>query len=112
MERVAQLSTDKEQMEHLVTQLQDQIVGDYITIYQHQRKQQRMRMEEKDLQLRQLGKDREELTSKLDQLQTLIKEVVGKQEVKEEEVVERVEGVEVVEGGEKEEERAEKILVR
>ena len=90
MERVAQLSTDKEQMEHLVTQLQDQIVGDYITIYQHQRKQQRMRMEEKDLQLRQLGKDREELTSKLDQLQTLIKEVVGKQEVKEEEVVERV----------------------
>ena len=89
MERVAQLSTDKEQMEHLVTQLQDQIVGDYITIYQHQRKQQRMRMEEKDLQLRQLGKDREELTSKLDQLQTLIKEVVGKQEFKEEEVVER-----------------------
>ena len=89
MERVAQLSTDKEQMEHLVTQLQDQIVGDYINIYQHQRKQQRMRMEEKDLQLRQLGKDREELTSKLDQLQTLIKEVVGKQEFKEEEVVER-----------------------
>ena len=89
MERVAQLSTDKEQMEHLVTQLQDQIVGDYITIYQHQRKQQRMRMEEKDLQLRQLGKDREELTSKPDQLQTLIKEVVGKQEVKEEEVVGR-----------------------
>ena len=91
MERVAQLSTDKEQLEHLVTQLQDEteIVGDYITIYQHQRKQQRMRMEEKDLQLRQLGKDREELTSKLDQLQTLIKEVVGKQEFKEEEVVER-----------------------
>ena len=40
--------------------------------------------------MRQLGKDREELTSKPDQLQTLIKEVVGKQEVKEEEVVERV----------------------
>ena len=68
MERVAQLSTDKEQLKHLVTQLQDEteIVGDYIAIYQHQRKQQRMRMEEKDLQLRQLGKDREELTSKLD----------------------------------------------
>ena len=74
MERVTQLSTDKEQLKHLVTQLQDEteIVGDYIAIYQHQRKQQRMRMEEKDLQLRQLGKDREELTSKLDQLQTLI----------------------------------------
>ena len=77
MERVAQLSTDKDQLEHLVTQLQDEteIVGDYIAIYQHQRKQQRMRMEEKDLQLRQLGKDREELsqlTSKLDQMQTLI----------------------------------------
>ena len=74
MERVAQLSTDKEQLKHLVTQLQDEteIVGDYIAIYQHQRKQQGMRMEEKDLQLRQLGKDREELTSKLDQLQTLI----------------------------------------
>ena len=58
MERVAQLSTDKEQLEHLVTQLQDEteIVGDYITIYQHQRKQQGMRMEEKDLQLRQLGR--------------------------------------------------------
>ena len=74
MERVTQLSTDKEQLKHLVTQLQDEteIVGDYIAIYQHQRKLQRMRMEEKDLQLRQLGKDREELTSKLDQLQTLI----------------------------------------
>ena len=74
METVAQLSTDKEQLEHLVAQLQDEteIVGDYITIYQHQRKQQRMRMEEKDLQLRQLGKDREELTIKLDQLQTII----------------------------------------
>ena len=58
MERVAQLSTDKEQLEHLVTQLQDEteIVGDYITIYQHQRKQQGMRMEEKDLLLRQLGR--------------------------------------------------------
>ena len=74
MERVTQLSMDKEQLKHLVTQLQDEteIVGDYIAIYQHQRKQQRMRMEEKDLQLRQLGKDREELTSQLDQLQTLI----------------------------------------
>ena len=77
MERVTQLSMDKEQLKHLVTQLQDEteIVGDYIAIYQHQRKQQRMRMEEKDLQLRQLGKDREELsqlTSKLDQMQTLI----------------------------------------
>ena len=71
MESVTQLSTDKEQLKHLVTQLQDEteIVGDYIAIYQHQRKQQRMRMEEKDLQLRQLGKDREELTSFL---QTLI----------------------------------------
>ena len=51
MERVTQLSTDKEQLKHLVTQLQDEteIVGDYIAIYQHQRKLQRMRMEEKDL---------------------------------------------------------------
>jgi len=110
MEMVAQLSTDKEQLEHLVTQLQDEteIVGDYITIYQHQRKQQRLRMEEKDTQLRQLGKDREDLTSKLDQLQTLVKQMVGREEVKEEVVVEE----ESVDGGVvKEEERAEKILV-
>ena len=67
-----------------------------------------------DTQLRQLGKDMEDLTSKLDQLQTLVKQMVGREEVKEEVVVEESEAGIVDDGvvvKEEEEERAEKILV-
>jgi len=83
MNRVAALSSDKEQLEHLVTRLQDETetITDYIIMYQHQRKQQKLKMQEKDVQLQQLSMDKEKLQSKLADLHALVdKLVANKQE--------------------------------
>ena len=70
-----ELSTEKEQLEHLVVQLQEETdtIGEYITIYQHQRQQQRLNLAEKEAQLQALSRDREELKAKLNELQQLVK---------------------------------------
>ena len=46
MEKLAELSSDKEQLEHLVERLQEETdtIGDYVIMYQHQRKQQRIKI--------------------------------------------------------------------
>jgi hypothetical protein len=46
--------------------------GEYITMYQYQRQQIRKRMEEKENQLAEVSLEREELKSKLSQLQSLV----------------------------------------
>merc|ERR1719410_2620450 len=92
MEQIAKLSLDKEQLEHLVARLQDETetIGDYVVMYQHQRHQQKLKMAEKEEQLQQLAKDRAELSSKLETLQTMVTSVMsspeqeGRQEDKEE----------------------------
>merc|ERR1712203_753181 len=50
MEKLAELSSDKEQLEHLVERLQEETdtIGDYVIMYQHQRKQQRIKIQEKE----------------------------------------------------------------
>ena len=75
MQDNVELSTEKEQLEHLVVQLQEETdtIGEYITIYQHQRKQQRHNLAEKEAQLQALSRDREELKAKLNELQKLVK---------------------------------------
>lgn len=75
MQDNVELSTEKEQLEHLVIQLQDETdtIGEYITIYQHQRQQQRLSLAEKEAQLHALSRDREELKNKLNELQFLVK---------------------------------------
>ncbi len=47
-------------------------MGEYITIYQYQRQQQRRRLEENERQLQIVSRDREDLKSKLSQLQSLV----------------------------------------
>jgi len=47
-------------------------VGEYITIYQYQRQQQRKRLEENERQLLSVSNDREDLKQKLNQLQNLV----------------------------------------
>merc|ERR1719410_427510 len=92
MEQIAKLSLDKEQLEHVVERLQDETetIGDYVVMYQHQRHQQKLKMAEKEEQLQQLAKDRAELSSKLETLQTMVTSVMsgpgqeGRQEDKEE----------------------------
>ena len=75
MQDNVELSTEKEQLEHLVVQLQEETdtIGEYITIYQHQRQQQRLNLAEKEAQLQALSRDREELKAKLNELQQLVK---------------------------------------
>ena len=53
MQDNVELSTEKEQLEHLVIQLQEETetIGEYITIYQHQRRQQKLNLAEKEAQL-------------------------------------------------------------
>ena len=74
MQQIAELSSEKEQLEHLVVRLQDETdtVGEYITIYQHQRSKQKAQLQEKERQLQAVARDREELKSKLYQLQGLL----------------------------------------
>ena len=47
-------------------------MGEYITIYQYQRQQQRKHLEEKERQLQIVSRDREDLKAKLSQLQHLV----------------------------------------
>merc|ERR1719494_1126001 len=85
MEKLAELSSDKEQLEHLVERLQEETdtIGDYVIMYQHQRKQQRIKIQEKEQEVAQLAQDRAELQGKLAQLEKLVKRVVDKEEVQE-----------------------------
>ena len=46
-------------------------------MYQHQRHQQKLKMAEKEEQLQQLAKDRAELSSKLETLQTMVTSVMA-----------------------------------
>jgi hypothetical protein len=60
--------------EHVIVQLQEETdtVGEYITIYQYQRQQQRRRLEENERQLQIVSRDKEDLKTKLSQLQLLV----------------------------------------
>ncbi|XP_077543333.1 golgin subfamily A member 2-like isoform X1 [Haemaphysalis longicornis] len=74
MDQIANLSDQKQQLEHLVTQLQGETdtIADYIALYQVQRGIMRKRAAEKDDYISQLAKDREDLKAKLAELQCLI----------------------------------------
>lgn len=78
MQNIANLTEEKQQLEHLVLQLQSETetIGEYIALYQHQRGILKQRALEKDEQLKQLSRDREELKNKLEQLNLLIKKLV------------------------------------
>lgn len=88
MSRIAELVSEKEHLEHVIVQLQEETdtVGEYITIYQYQRQQQRKRLEENERQLQIVSRDKEDLKSKLSQLQNLVTSFVqdapGKTETK------------------------------
>merc|ERR1719268_631973 len=79
MEQLADLSSDKEQLEYLVERLQTETetIGDYVIMYQHQRKMQKLKMQEKEEQVLQLAKDRADLLTKLTQLQELVTKLVN-----------------------------------
>ncbi|XP_070489767.1 golgin subfamily A member 2 [Chironomus tepperi] len=78
MLEVAELSEEKQRLEHVVTQLQfeTETIGEYITLYQNQRRLLKQKEHEKDIQLKNLAADRELMNDKLCQLNSLIEKFV------------------------------------
>ncbi|XP_053684050.1 golgin subfamily A member 2-like [Sabethes cyaneus] len=75
---VADLSEEKQRLEHLVMQLQGETetIGEYITLYQQQRRLLKQKDMERDLQLEQLANDREVMKLKLKELNFLVHQLV------------------------------------
>lgn len=78
MLEVAELSDEKQRLEHLVMQLQSETetIGEYITLYQQQRRILKQKDMERDLQLEQLAHDREMMKLKLKELNYLVHQLV------------------------------------
>lgn len=74
MLEVAELQEEKQRLEHVVTQLQfeTETIGEYITLYQYQRRLLKQKEHERDIQLKNLSADREKMNEKLVQLNGLI----------------------------------------
>lgn len=81
MTEIADLTEEKHRLEHLVLQLQGETetIGEYITLYQNQRRQLKQREREKDEQLRLIMHDREEMQTKLHQLNSLVNNLIQQQ---------------------------------
>ncbi|RZF40381.1 hypothetical protein LSTR_LSTR008811 [Laodelphax striatellus] len=78
MQEVADLSDEKQRLEHLVMQLQGETetIGEYIALYQIQRGMLRQRAQEKDEQMARLAQEKELMRNKLKELNNLIKTMV------------------------------------
>lgn len=74
MDRVADLSDEKQRLEHLVLQLQSETetIGEYVTLYQNQRSLLKEKADEKERQMAVIAKEREELKAKLNEINTLL----------------------------------------
>lgn len=74
MNEIADLTEEKQRLEHLVLQLQSETetIGEYIALYQTQRRLLKRREVEKDTQLHRIAADREEMRDKLKQLNGLV----------------------------------------
>lgn len=75
----ADLSDKADELEHLVLQLQGETdtIGEYISLYHHQRALLQQRELQKNDYIKQLAKDREELQDKFGELQTLVMQLMG-----------------------------------
>ncbi|RZC34772.1 golgin subfamily A member 2-like, partial [Asbolus verrucosus] len=78
MEDIANLTEEKQRLEHLVLQLQGETetIGEYVALYQHQRSILKQKAIEKDQQLTQLANDREHIKAKLEKLNDLVRKLV------------------------------------
>lgn len=78
MADIAELTEEKQRLEHLVLQLQGETetIGEYVALYQHQRSVLKQKAIEKDQQLTQLANDRELIKGKLEKLNELVRRLV------------------------------------
>ncbi|RUS87064.1 hypothetical protein EGW08_005140 [Elysia chlorotica] len=79
MQDKAELSDKADQLEHLVLQLQgeSETIGEYISLYHHQRALLQQRESQKNDYIAQLAGDREQLQDKLGELQVLVMQLLG-----------------------------------
>lgn len=79
MSDIADLTEEKNRLEHLCTQLQGETetIGEYIALYQCQRQQLKQRERERDVQMQTIVSDREEMRLKLVQLNALVERLIG-----------------------------------
>lgn len=79
MKDKADLSDKADELEHTVLQLQgeSETIGEYISLYHHQRALLQQREIQKNDYIAHLAKDREEMSSKLGELQTLMMQLLG-----------------------------------
>ncbi|CAG5119625.1 unnamed protein product, partial [Candidula unifasciata] len=79
MKDKADLSDKADQLEHLVLQLQGETdtIGEYISLYHHQRALLQQRESQKNDYIAQLARDREQLQDKLGELQALVMQLLG-----------------------------------
>lgn len=78
MEKVAELTDEKQKLEHLVLQLQGETetIGEYITLYQKQRAILQRKAEEKEQTFRGLVEQRNQQQVQLHQLKVLVAELL------------------------------------
>lgn len=83
MNEIAELTEEKQRLEHLVIQLQGETetIGEYIALYQSQRKLLRQREIEKDIQVQKITADREEMKEKLLKLNELVEQMLAQRSV-------------------------------
>nr|XP_022325623.1 golgin subfamily A member 2-like isoform X2 [Crassostrea virginica] len=75
----ADLSDRNDQLEHIVLQLQGEsdTIGEYISLYHHQRALLQQRETQKNDYISHLARDREEIQGKLSELQLLVMQLLG-----------------------------------
>ncbi|CAG0883968.1 unnamed protein product [Cyprideis torosa] len=79
MDQVAELTNEKQDLEHLCMQLQGETetIGEYVALYRTQRELIRERATEKDQAIKELGKDREQLKELIKELEAAIQDDKG-----------------------------------
>ncbi|VBB27994.1 unnamed protein product, partial [Acanthocheilonema viteae] len=80
MQQVADLAEEKEQLQHIVMQLETEndTIGDYVTLYQHQRKKINERMREREEAVAKLSFEKEQMQQKLNELQKVLIDLLSK----------------------------------
>lgn len=80
MRQVADLAEEKEHLQHIVMQLESEndTIGDYVTLYQHQRKRIIERMREREEAVAKLSFEKQQMQQKLDELQKSLVNLLSK----------------------------------
>uniref|UniRef100_A0A1I8EPI9 Golgin subfamily A conserved domain-containing protein n=1 Tax=Wuchereria bancrofti TaxID=6293 RepID=A0A1I8EPI9_WUCBA len=80
MLQVADLAEEKERLQHVLMQLETEndTIGDYVTLYQHQRKKINERMREREEAVAKLSFEKEQTQQKLNELQKVLMNLLSR----------------------------------